>query len=268
LVSATVELPPVMGVDELHLRFWQWFSYAGDDYGQVQVSVWDPMTSTWGSWTNEGELVTTGSGGWSLKSVDLTAYAGERVRIAFLHASGAFNVGAGWYVDDIALVTTTPTFTGEFESGWDDWSADRGVWQIGTPLAGPAGCYAGSGCAGTVLDGNYPTYTSSRLVSASMDLPIAGGGEDVHLRCQQWFSYAGDDYGQTQVSVWDPMTSTWLAWVNVGPQILNVSGGWSLRDVILTAYEGQRVRIAFLHASGAFNISSGWYIDSCAISVF
>ena len=55
-----------------------------------------------------------------------------------------------------------------FEPGWDGWGADYGVWEVGTPTAGPDNCHGGSKCAGTVLGGNYPGYTDSRLISATM----------------------------------------------------------------------------------------------------
>ena len=270
LVSASMVLPAVGGSDELHLRFQQWFSFASGDTGQVQVSVWDATGMTWGSWINEGELVASGSGGWSLKDVDLTAYAGETVRIAFFHiADGIGVVSTGWYVDDITIVQTTPAFTGDFENGWDHWGADRGVWQVGTPTAGPAGCFAGTQCAGTVLDGNYPSGTDSRLVSASTVLPAVGGSDELHLRFQQWFSFASGDTGQVQVSVWDATGMTWGSWIDVGTAVSGVSGGWSLKDVDLTAYAGEIVRIAFFHtADGIGVVSTGWYVDDIEVVVF
>ena len=69
----------------------------------MQVSVWDSGTSTWGSWLSEGTAVTFESGGWSLKDVDLTAYAGDIVRIGFLHSSTSAVGSPGWYVDDIGI---------------------------------------------------------------------------------------------------------------------------------------------------------------------
>jgi hypothetical protein len=126
------------GLEELHLRFQNWFSYSTADSGQVQVSVWDNVAETWGSWVNEGAAVVNTSG-WSLKDVDLTAYAGETVRIAFYHTAGRTccpefaSESTGWYIDDIELVAGVPAFTGDFESGWGDWGASRGVWQIGSP---------------------------------------------------------------------------------------------------------------------------------------
>ncbi len=93
---------------------------------------------------------------------------------------------------------------GDFEDGWTSWSADNGVWQIGTPTAGPGGCIEGSQCAGTVLDGNYPPDTDSRLISYHVVLPAVTGYEEIHLRFMNWFSYFDSiDWGQVQVQVWD-----------------------------------------------------------------
>ena len=96
-----------------------------------------------------------------------------------------------------------------WENGWDNWYADNGVWQVGTPTAGPAACFSGTQCAGTILDGNYPAYTDSRLVSATMTLPAVTGFEELHLRFMQWLSYTTDaDSGQVQIQVWDDVTQT------------------------------------------------------------
>jgi len=168
LISPGLRLPAVSASTEIHLRFNQWFAFGSGDWGQVQVSVWDAASSTWGAWIDEGALVENFSGGWSLKDVDLTAYASEIVRVAFFHSSdGVSTVNSGWYLDDITVVTSAPAFTGTFESGWGGWGADNGAWQVGLPTVGPVGCFAGTGCAGTVLDANYPTATDTRLISAT-----------------------------------------------------------------------------------------------------
>jgi len=257
-------LPSVSGSDEVHLRFQQWFAFGSGDWGQVQVSVWDAASSTWGGWIDEGALVENFSGGWSLKDVDLTAYASETVRVAFFHFANDVSTNSiGWFVDEIEIAQFSPAFTGDFETGWDQWGADNGAWQVGLPTVGPVGCFAGTGCAGTVLDANYPTATDTRLISAT------GGGTDVHVRFQQWFSFGSGDWGQVQVSVWDSVSSTWGGWINVGAQVSSSSGGWSLDDVILTAYAGETVRIAFFHfANDVSTNSTGWFVDDIGISVF
>ena len=79
-------------------------------------------------------------------------------------------------------------FNEDFESGWGDWWADEGVWQIGTPTAGPDSCHGGEQCAGTDLDGDYPGNTDSRLITPSITLPDVSGDEEIHLRFWHWFS--------------------------------------------------------------------------------
>jgi hypothetical protein len=204
------------------------------------------VAETWGSWVNEGAAVVNTSG-WSLKDVDLTAYAGETVRIAFYHTAGRTccpefaSESTGWYIDDIELVAGVPAFTGDFESG------------------------------GTVLNGNYGAHTDSRLVGATVQLPIISGLEELHLRFQNWFSYSTADSGQVQVSVWDNVTETWGSWINEGTAVVNTSG-WSLKDIDLTAYAGEVVRIGFYHNAGRTccpelaSESTGWYIDDIEIT--
>ena len=264
LISPTIVLPSVTGPEELHLRFQQWFSYATGDGGQVQISVWD--ASSWGPWISEGTSVADTSGGWSLKDVDLTAYAGETVRLAFYHTESSIRISTGWYIDAIDIVSITPALAAGFEAGWINWGADRGVWQVGAATAGPGACFAGAKCAGTVLGGNYPEDTDSRLISATLALPMVTGPLGVHLRFQQWFGYATGDGGQVEISKWDG--SSWGPWISEGTSVADTSGGWSLKDVDLTAYAGETVRLAFYHTESSIRISTGWYIDDIDIAIF
>jgi hypothetical protein len=179
----------------------------------------------------------------------------------------------GWYIDDIEIVTKVPQFTGDFETGWGDWSANRGVWQIGPPAAGPGACFSGTNCAGTILDGDYPAYTASSLVSATVTLDTVTGPATLHLRFQNWFSYSSYDSGQVYVSVWDSAASSWLDPIPEGTAVTSTSGGWSLKDVDLTAYAGETVRIMFYHTatrspnSSYISESTGWYIDDIVFEV-
>jgi hypothetical protein len=93
------------------LRWWQWFSFGwsqdtGGDGGDLQVS-----TNTGASWQT---LASYGgsSGVWSEPLVDLSAYAGLSVQIAFhfhSQADGNDNAdgggGLGWFVDNVTMVT-------------------------------------------------------------------------------------------------------------------------------------------------------------------
>ena len=267
-----IDLPAVAAGEEIWLRFWNWFSYSSYDSGQVQISVYDAGSGTWGAWESLGTAVVDTSGAWSLKGVDLTAYAGEQVRIGFLHVADrppytSASESSGWYIDDLQVIKKAPEFTGDFELGWEDWVANRGVWEVGTPTAGPGACHAGSGCAGTVLNGNYPAYTDSVLVSPSIELPQPPPNTPLFMSFWEWFSYSSYDYGQVLISEFDPTTETWLPWQNLGVAVEGASIVWTKRLVVLTPYAGKVVHIGFLHVADrppytSASESSGWYIDN------
>jgi hypothetical protein len=156
-----------------------------------------------------------------------------------------------------------------FESGIDLWSIDNGVWQVGTPTAGPSKCFQGKRCAGTVLSGNYPVYTDSRLVSRSIGLPRVIGAGEIQLRFYHWFSYAAEDAGYVQVSTFDPTTRKWSGWTTISEAVVDISQVWSVRSVDLTPYTNSRVRIAFQHTAHCFfscpGVSTGWYVDEVTV---
>jgi len=191
LISIPISLPQIIAPERLSLQFWQWFSYSSHDAGTVQISV--QKDGVWSDWVNLGNSQVNVSD-WSFMAIDLSAYSGQTVRIAFYHSAGRDQYGRGseshgWFVDEVKIVSGTPQFSGDFESGWGDWSADRGVWQVGTPGASPAACYAGSSCVGTTLNGVYPVNTDSRLISA----PLEVSGVQPRLTFWQWFSYSSHD---------------------------------------------------------------------------
>ncbi len=266
LVSASIDLPDVVGDEELHLRFWQWFAYAWRHSGQVQVSVRD-TSGSWSGWTSVGSAVWGNSWVWSPDDIDLTAYAGRTIKLAFLHyTSSVGGTAPGWYIDAIEFVKKVPAFTGTFSAGWGDWSTDNGTWQIGTPTVGPGGCYTSSRCATTGLNGNYTGGTDTRLVSPTVDLTDVVGSGEIHLRFWQWFSYAWRHSGGVQVSVLDAASGAWSGWSNVGSPVTNNSAVWTVNDIDLTAYAGKKIRLAFLHyTSSVGGTALGWYIDAIQI---
>ena len=275
LVSPTFELPSELGAwEELHLRFWQRFSYYpydwsySRDWGQVQISTHDDQTG-WSDWVNVGNRIQDYGNAWSMMAVDLTAYAGMRVRVAFFHSSDEGDVSSGWRIDDVSVVRRTPEFDGTFEGGWGDWHSDRGVWQVGIPTSGPNNAYEGSFAAGTVLGGNYSEFTDSRLVGPTMELPPVSGEEEIHLHFYHWYSYASGDWGQVQVQAWDEEQGVWSDW-KPEPEdglIENSNGEWTPYDVGLTDYAGRRIRFALYHTSDSNYRSSGWYVDFVQIIV-
>ncbi|GAB6162858.1 hypothetical protein JCM12298_20180 [Desulfothermus naphthae] len=276
LITPSIYLPEITNArEEIHLRFWQWFSYAASDAGYVQISTYDQKTHKWSAWQTVSPAIGGNCGNyWTLMDVDLTNYAGKKIKIAFFHTADSFPFGeisTGWYIDDIKIIKKIPSFTGDFESGWGNWSVDNGIWQIGPPTAGLESCHSGSQCAGTNLNGKYDPDTDSHFITPSIYLPeITNAREEIHLRFWQWFSYAASDAGYVQISTYDQKTHKWSAWQTVSPAIGGNCGNyWTLMDVDLTNYAGKKIKIAFFHTADSFpfgEISTGWYIDDIEIT--
>ena len=152
-------------------------------------------------------------------------------------------------------------FSEDFEDGWGEWYADYGVWEVGIP-SDPPGPHGGTQCAGTVLNGNYPDHTDSRIISPSIKLDPISGDEEIHLRFWHWFSFTTGDYGKVQISVRDEATGEWSAWEDISSSIGGYSSSvWSPKDIDITAYENKWVRFAFYHIADGSYTAPGWYID-------
>jgi hypothetical protein len=111
------------------LSFWHWYGIEESyDGGNVKVStdggaIWNlitpaggydfPLSTEYGNPIG-GEMAFTGSGmAWSQETFDLSIYDGEPVMIRFDFGSdNAVVIGAGWYIDDIALEFLTSDLPG------------------------------------------------------------------------------------------------------------------------------------------------------------
>jgi hypothetical protein len=214
---------------------------------------------------------------WSKRRDELTEFAGKKVQVSFFNVAysgyGCGNASTGWYIDKVDIIKTVPEFTGDFENGWEDWWANRGLWEVGTPTAGPPNCYTGDQCAGTVLDGLYESDTDSRLVTPTLRLPEVVGAEKISLKFYQWFSYADScscDYGKVQIQTYNEIDETWSGWDDLST-ICSISGNWTIGpQPDLTPYAGQIVHLGFLHSAysgyGCGNRSTGWYLDHIRIT--
>lgn len=161
-----------------------------------------------------------------------------------------------------------PLYTTDFESAdLDvDWSTDNGVWEIGDPIdTAPTQCHSGVRCAGTVLNGNYPQNTQSRLISLSLQLPVLESGEELQLRFWHWFSFSADDVGYVQISV-ETSPGVWGAWTSLASYRLN-SGVWTRPLVDLSAYAGKKVHVGFLLGQSCCSVGPGWYVDDVTVNV-
>jgi len=255
------------------LRFWQWFSFVNSEgYVEVQVagsSDWQTISITN---IGIGSTSDTGGGVWSRPSLDMSAFAGEDVQIAFHFTSGPGGWGTdlGWYVDDVALVTNQPAFNNPegFEGDYSDWSVDAGTWQIGIPTSGPAltngfRAHSGTNCAATILAGNYGWDMDTRLLTPSFTVPATGGEA---LRFWQWYNFV-NARGFVEITTGD---GTWTTISQTNESIggaATASGSWTNTTIDLSSYAGETVQVAFHFQSGpsGFSGAPGWYIDDLAL---
>ena len=286
-VSPPFIVPP--SGDYPRLSFMHWFQFDSGDYGVVQVKA---GTNAW----QEVGLQFRGNGGggsaWNYGTVDLSAYAGQQIQVAFkFHSENVYHyygdgnqeVGPGWYLDQVAIKTGIPVLAGleGFEAGWGDWSADGGLWEVGVPTYGPATnalgrrAHEGTNCAATILGGDYPDQydyaggTDSRLVSPVFIVPLAT--QYPRLTFWHWFQFDSGDYGVVQVKAGTN------AWQEVGLQFRGNGGGgsaWNYGTVDLSAYAGQQIQVAFkFHSENVYHyygdgnqeVGPGWYLDQVAI---
>jgi hypothetical protein len=279
LVSPAFEVPAA-NPNPPRLRFWHWWSFAEYAYGRVQIS-----TNNGTSWVNLSEDSNAGLyvgwsyGWWSRAWLDLTAYAGRTVQLGFYFAADGASVSSGWYVDELVVETgpppPPPSWPESFEGGWGGWrvdyfggqATDGAIWEIGVPTSGPPTnalgwrAHQGTNCAATVLSGDYPAWSTSRLVSPAFEVPVAS--LNPRLRFWHWWSFAEYAYGRVQISTnngtsWDDLPNGTYTGVSTGwiysPPLLDLSG-----------YGGQTVQLGFYFGADGASVSSGWYVDEVLI---
>ena len=118
LISPTIVLPTVSAPATIHLRFQNAYDYlislGTTGHGQVQIQVFDDTVPGFGPWQDVvGARVDGDSPDWEPNDVDLTAYAGDKVRVGFQHVADDQTgqvpgptrlTSAGWFIDDVQIV--------------------------------------------------------------------------------------------------------------------------------------------------------------------
>lgn len=236
-----------------------WYSLGLFDFVQLEARMpggaWQPIA---------GERLVGIGEAWARRHVDLRPFAGQTLQMAF-HFVSAFenrrgDIGLGCYLDNVRIETGPSTVASPegFEGGFGDWSAEGGVWQIGTPTAvtGPT-AFAGTGVAGTILSGNYPDGADARLVSPEFLVPPAMLAPQWSWR--EWRDLGRGDTARVELSLGGG------DWIPLGSAATGAGRSWVTRTLDLTPYAGQLVRVGFrLTSDGSFP-ALGWYLDEAAV---
>lgn len=266
LISPRITLPSILTGERLQMYFWHWFrinedDFSGTDKGRVYVSVND------GSWIPITNLFSGLSPLWTQVCVDLSEYAGERIRLAFGFTSTYRVEDRGWYVDDLSIVKKNEVKlanTEDFEKGIGDWYADNGLWEVGQPQGGVSEAHSGNNVAGVVLTGNYFPNANTRLISPPIHLETILPSEQLLMYFWHWFvinedDFSGPDQAFVQISVQGG------PWETIGGPFSGICSLWTRTAVNLSAFAGSVVRIAFYFVSTYRVEATGWYIDDLSI---
>lgn len=258
LISPEFEVPAA--AEYPRLRFWHWYNTYTEDPASVEIR---PVG---GPWQTLGGPYTWASLVWTRPTLDLQAFAGQTVQIAFhFRANGDNNVSSGWYVDEVEVARGKPVFDlinnpERFSGGIGEWSVEKGDWQVGVPKAGPGKAYSFSSCAGTVLEGNYYARINTRLISPEFVVPPAS--DFPRLRYWQWYSTAQGDLGVVEIR---PASGSWQSLSEGSIQLNN--RGWTRASLDLIPYAGQTVQLAFrFQANPDVNVAAGWYVDDIEVA--
>lgn len=261
LVSPSFVVPAPS--EEPWLRFWHWYNFSSSDSGRVEIRP------EGGSWAQVSNTYTNYSSIWSYTGVDLTAYAGQRIEVAFRFQSsnyggGSIDVTSGWYIDDVSIETGHRAMPNpeDFENDYGYWWVTRGVWEIGIPESGPGAAHSGERLAATVLKGKYYDYQDSRLISPPLAVPPDTANPV--LRFWHYHSFSSSDAG------WVEIRRLGESWEVVSPKYTGGSGGWFFTYLPIPQFAGDTIEVSFRFQSnnyggGSIDVSSGWYIDDVVI---
>lgn len=119
----------------LTLQFWTWYELQkGSDFVYLLASEdgqrWSFLETTSGSALGDmaGAQFGFGYSGinrrheWSRQTVDLSQFAGKRVRLRFEYVTDTARMGEGFLIDDLSIIETN--YRADFEDGLDGWDSE------------------------------------------------------------------------------------------------------------------------------------------------
>ena len=214
---------------------------------------------------------------WTQVNLDLTAYQGKTIRIAYLFRSdNGGRVNRGVYIDNVHVFKGRPVFNNPEK--WDSnakignwWGSSNGIWQVGQPSQpSTLKAYSSPNCLGTNLSGNFPLNANSRFVGPSITLPKTGTKS---LRFHTWYkTYYPQHTCLVQISENGPTGpgpfKNILDPLKLGSGIIwgDSLGKWTQRDISLAPYAGKTIRIGFqFQTDSGGTLSHGVFIDDIEI---
>lgn len=270
LISPIIALTTIEPNEQIELRFSQWFALTPIQKANVQVSVYNGNFE-WSDFAPLKTEITSTSYDWGNSSLDLTAYAGRRIRIAFSINNPNRQITPGWNIDNISInikpiisVSSSSAYTTGFENGWEGWSEVEGIWEVGS--SSMVAAKSGSSVIGTVLNGNTPDR-DARLTSPAIALPNISDTQEIRANFFHSFALWATKL-DIQVSVYGE-DKVWSDWQTL-KQYINNSNSWSNEQIDLSAFAGSTIKLSFFkqaYPGNGESKSPGYYLDNFKLEV-
>lgn len=248
LISPPIDVPAAK--DNPRFAFRYWYELASGDTAYLYYRVGT------GSWQSIASLSQSGDGAWHNMVFPLQGLANETVQFGFRLYTNASSFAPGFYIDDVRTLTGAEGMGSAecFESGWGEWSAYGGVWDIGKPTAsdGPQP-FDGEKLAGTILSGDYGASNDAWLVSPRIDVPAAK--DNPRFSFKYWYDLASGDTGYVYLRV---NGGSWQSIFNVTQ---SGDGSWRNLTFPLNAYADETVEFGFRLYTNASAFAPGFYVD-------
>lgn len=201
--------------------------------------------------------------------ISLNSHQTKKVYVAFRY-QGSDSEGKTWKIDDIKLKEEgdvdppTDEFTDDFESDLSKWNVvsvigDQ-VWVHIDQYGNPGGCAKMTGYDGGVPNENEDwlitpllDFSNSTNIIMTFDNATHYDGNTMKLLISNDYSGFGDPNGSN--------------WTEINYSLSDSNWNWTNSNIDLSAYDGQKIYIAFKYTSGS-DKSATWEIDNVVIKYF
>ncbi|MBN2471047.1 MAG: hypothetical protein JXN59_10005, partial [Anaerolineae bacterium] len=106
-----IDLAGITADQQPILTWWDRYALEEGDYARVQVSRWNGGAwSNWNAWQELAQHYFDTNTAWNRHMLDLSEYAGEKIRLRFvLDALQTSDVADGWTIDNVSVELYNPT---------------------------------------------------------------------------------------------------------------------------------------------------------------
>ncbi len=246
-------------------------SYMGSLSLEVSTDGAINWTSVWSETGNQGNA-------WYSKTIDLSAYTGQEIRLRFYGVTGT-SYTSDMAIDKLELTTVAPIantgcssvistfpYQESFESSWGNWTENNNntldIWRrhsggTGSSGTGPSSAYDGTYYVYT--EASYPNYPNKIGLLEGPCFDLSGAAiASLQFQYHMYGAYMGTL--DLQVN-----TNNGVGWSTIWSQSGDKGNNWHEATADLSAYVGGTIKLRFKGTTGS-NYVSDMAIDGLVLS--